>query len=550
MQASRWLWAGLLLIGVADVRSADPQPVAHWPLQSDARDHSGNNRDLEAIDVVFSRHDGDATPSAEFNGRTSVLKLKSANAPPLHSGEFTISARVYIPEVIDDVPGDIISQYDPDSRRGFHLSIINAAGVTSSQSNLRTLHFGIDNGQADAQWTDHGRLGDAVLIFGMAVHDGQLFAGTCEAGVEQSGRVFRFDGEAWHDCGSPHPANSVSALAVYRGELYVAATQYRLRGSALADSENVHPGGTIYRYVADGEWENCGTLPEVQAVSGLVVFKDRLYAGSLYAPAGFFRYEGGDDWTSCGTPDGKRVEALCVHDGALYATGYDEGAVYRYDGENWEHLGQVGEASQTYGFAVHRGELYVSEWPNARVYKHGGGKEWIFAGRLGEELETMPLMVYNGKMYGGTLPLGEVYRYDGGEDWTHIARLDHTPDVKYRRVWSMAIYDGRLFAGTLPSGRVHSIEFGRNATLDRPLEPGWRHVVAVRESDRLRLYVDGELVASSREFDAADYDLTVDAPLTVGFGANDHLSGRLRDVAIYDKALSPEQVRALGGGDN
>ena len=37
-------------------------------------------------------------------------------------------------------------------------------------------------------------------------------------------------------------------------------------------------------------------------------------------------------------------------------------------------------------FAVHGGELYVSEWPNARVYRLDGD-DWVFSGRLGEELE-------------------------------------------------------------------------------------------------------------------------------------------------------------------
>ena len=120
----------------------------------------------------------------------------------------------------------------------------------------------------------------------------------------------------------------------------------------------------------------------------------------------------------------------------------------------------------------------------------------------------MPLLVYNGKMYGGTLPLAEVYRFDGGQTWTRIEQLDRTPDVRYRRAWSMAVYKGRLFVGTLPSGRVLSIEAGKNATYDRELSAGWHHIAAVRDSDRLRLYVDGEQVAESAAFDSAQYDLT------------------------------------------
>jgi hypothetical protein len=257
----------LLLAGARSLCAAEPEPIADWPLTSDARDQSGNGYHLSVEDVEFSTAEGDDQPSAVFNGRTSRLSLEAERAPQFGDREFSITARVWIDSVLDDVPGDIISRFDPNGRRGFQLSIVNAAGVTSSQSNWRTLHFGIDSGTDPPEWTDHGRLGEAVLIFGMAVHDGQLFAGTCEAGVEQSGRVFRYDGGAWHDCGSPHRANAVSSLAVYQNELYVAASKYRLRGSALTESENPHVGGAIYKYVADGNWEHCVQKPVVCGIA-------------------------------------------------------------------------------------------------------------------------------------------------------------------------------------------------------------------------------------------------------------------------------------------
>ena len=379
----------------------------------------------------------------------------------------------------------------------------------------------------------------------MAVYKDQLFAGTCVPGEDEAGRVFRFDGANWVDCGAPDKCNSVSSLAVFDGNLYVGVSKYRLRGSSLSESENPHLGGKVYRYVDDGKWEHCGTLPDVEAINGMVVFRDKLYASSMYAPAGFFRYEGGTNWTSCGTPDDKRVEALGVYNGHIYATGYDQGAVYRYDGQQWSHMGLIEEATQTYGFAVHRGELYVSEWPNAKVYRFGGPNNWIFAGRAGEENETMPLAVYNGKMYVGTLPTGEVYRYDGGTDWSKFARLDFTPDVRYRRVWSMAVFQGRLFAGTLPSGRVHSIEVGKNVTHDTALKPGWRHIVAVKGKERLKLYVDGKLAATSTSFNPKDYNLTNTHPLEIGFGPHDYFNGSMSDLRIYRRALSDSEISKL-----
>lgn len=548
-----WLTAGLggstagTLAGT--LAGAEPSGlIGHWKLAGDTRDASprGNHGIDRGVDLAALGRDGKAGSAGGFDGRSSRIEVASNASLQLGSNEFSIAMWVNTAETLDDVLGDLISKYDPVSRRGFNFSIQNNAGVTSSQANHRHLHFGIDNGSPPGQWTDHGRLGEAVLIYGMAVYDGQLFAGTCEAGEMQAGRVFRFDGRQWNDCGSPDKCNAVSSLAVYRGRLYVGVSKYRLAGSSLTESENPNLGGRVYRYDGDHRWVPCGVLPDTEAINGMVVYRGSLYAGSMYAPAGFFRYEGGTKWTSCGTPDGKRVESLTVYNGCLYATGYDEGAVYQYDGHRWQRAGTLAGANQTYGFATHNGQLYVSEWPNAKVFRWDAGRQWLEAGRLGEEKETMPLMVYNGKMYAGTLPSAEVYRYDDPR-WTKVARLDFTPDVRYRRTWTMAVFQGRLFAGTLPSGRVHSVEIGRNVTYDHALPAGWVHLAAVRDSNRLRLHVNGKLVATSAEFQAGNYNIANDHPLQIGFGSHDYLNGKLGDVRLYDRALAAGEIEQLAG---
>jgi hypothetical protein len=155
------------------------------------------------------------------------------------------------------------------------------------------------------------------------------------------------------------------------------------------------------------------------------------------------------------------------------------------------------------------------------------------------------MAVYNGKLYAGTLPLAEVYRYDGDDQWTLVGRLDFTPDVTYHRTWTMAVCGGKLYAGTLPSGHVLSMEAGKSATHDYPLEPGWRHVAAIRAADRLKLYVDGELVAQSTQFSATDYDISNDRPLKIGFGAHDYFNGAIAAVRIYNRALSGDEITAL-----
>ena len=266
----------------------------------------------------------------------------------------------------------------------------------------------------------------------------------------------------------------------------------------------------------------------------------------MYRPSGFFRYDGRTEWVAGPIPkEGNRIEGMCVFNGHIYSTTFDGCGIFRYDGTGWSSLGQLEPTGQTYSFEVMAGQLYVGSWPNGRVYRHGGGSRWTSAGRLGNEKEVMGMTVYNGKLYAGTLPLATIFRYEGGTTWTDVGRLDFTPDVRYRRAHSVAVYKGRLYAGTLPSGHVHSIEAGKNATYDYQLAPGWRHLAAVRDGNRLKLYLDAELVATSSQFDPAEYDLSNDEPFKVGFGTHDYFNGLMSDLRIYNRVLGADEIFTL-----
>ncbi len=525
-------------------------PIAHWPLHGDARDHSGHGhhgtvlpRGRE-VDFDASGPSGGERTAARFDGRDGHIEVNDTARLNLGATDFSISVWAYTDATLDDVIGDIVSKYDPVTRRGFVLGVKSHAGMTSSQSNDRHLHFGIDNARIDAGWRDCGRPGKSILPFSMVVYRDKLYVGTCEPGKEEAGHVYRYaGGEQWVDCGSPLPANAVTCLAVHLGQLYAAVSRYRTGGSALADSPNLTPGGRVYRYAGGARWIDCGKLGDAEALNGMVVYRGRLYVSAMYSP-GLFRYEGGTSWKSCGSPNGRRVESLAVYNGHIYATGYDEAGIYRYDGKRWEVVGKLAGETQTYAFAVYRGSLHVSTWPGASVYRFVRPNEWENLGRLGDEREVMGLAVYNGKLYAGTLPLAHVYRYDGVRKWTSTGRLDLTPDVRYRRVWNMAVYRGRLYAGVLPSGRVLSLEAGKSASSGYALAPGWRHIVAIRRHNRLELWVDGARAATSPPFVAEEYDLSNDAPLQIGYGTHDYFNGRVSDVRLYGRALTKEEVIA------
>lgn len=526
--------------------------VAHWPLSGDGKDVSGSDRHLTATALRFEPEPlfGAGRSVAVFDGRANFGVLPADRVPAWGAGEFSISTWMQVPKVLDDVPGDLLSQYGASQHKGLQLSLKSHTGVTFSPSNHRHLAFGIDADRSSG-WVDCGRPGKALLAFALVVHEGALYAGTCEPGKDESGHVYRYaGGQKWVDCGAPDRCNAVTALGEFDGRLYAGVGKYRVAGSALAESENLHLGGTVYRYDGGTKWTACGKLAESEAVGGLVVFKGRLYGSSLYKPAGFFRYDGGQSWTECGVPEvgekkGHRVEALGVFDGFLYATSYDAGRVFRFDGSTWTDCGALGDNTQTYSFAPYRGALHVGTWPSGRVYRMRGLNDWVDAGRLGEELEVMGMLVHNGRLIAGTLPLAEVYEYREGTAWHRLAQLDTTPDVKYRRAWTMAEHQGQLFVSTLPSGKVFAYEAGRSVEWGREFPDGWRHVAAVKRNERLALFLDGRPVAESAPFANESFDLTSSEPLYLGRGMTDFFRGRMSDVRLYNRALSATEVARL-----
>lgn len=535
---------------------SDDGLIAHWPLAEDGQDISGHGLHATSHKVDFSATGRNGSPktAAAFNGEGALLEIPANERLRLGTKDFTVSLWVHADSEFDDVPGDLISQYDPATHRGFHLGLKTNAGITFSQANTRQLQFGIDQDKADASWQDCGSPGNSLLAFAMCEFEGQLYAGTCEPGRDDAGHVYRYDGnEKWIDCGAPDRSNSVTSLAVFEGQLYAGTGKYRVAGSSLPESENTTLGGHIFRYDGESRWIDCGRLAKSDAVGGIVVYRNRLYASSLYRPAGFFRYEGGTTWKDCGIPQRPddlpgdtthmRVAAMGVYNGWLYATSYDGGRVFRFDGESWFDCGQLAENTQSYAFAILQGRLYVGTWPTGRVYRFEKPHEWTDVGRLGEELEVMGMLVHNGRLIAGTLPLAEVYEFDNKSSWKKLTRLDHTPDVRFRRAWTMAEHDGRLFCSTLPSGKIYSWRAGRVAMAGKAFPPGWHHVAAVRSGNSIKLFVDGMPAATQSGFNAAEYDLTHDQPLRIGFGPNDYFKGKLSDVKLYGRALSDSEIQ-------
>ena len=190
--------------------------VAHWPFLEDCEDRRGARTVNHGVRLTGEGPAGRA--AARFDGAGAHLEV--AGVPAFGAGDFSLAAWVHT-ERDTDLVGDILGNYDPRTRRGFHLSVVTNAGVTSTaQPNTRNLHFGTDDGGATPAWTDCGRPGNAVLISALKVFNSRLYAGTMETGSGEVGRLWRYEGgQEWRDLGNPAGCNAVQTIAEFDGAL-------------------------------------------------------------------------------------------------------------------------------------------------------------------------------------------------------------------------------------------------------------------------------------------------------------------------------------------
>jgi hypothetical protein len=554
--------------------------VGYWKLQGDCRDYSGHgnhgvNHGVNLVDGVF---DG--------VGAYVEVPHKENDSLRLGTGDFSVSVWVHTEKQLDDVVGDVLDMYDPDLRRGITLSINSTAGGFQSQGTDRYVYFGIDNAK-QSDWEDCGRPSEAsnYVSESMTVYQGKLYAATTGGKNEDDWcHVYRYDGgQKWFDCGrvGDRKTQGVGPLIVHRGNLY--ATTWTVDWTRVV--EGGYDPGRVYRYLGGTAWEDCGEPSDNRTLNCIASYGGKLYVGGGPESWGVFTQSKSGE-TSGWQPsnvfpkDGPRrcfPHSMMVFNGKLF-TCYP--FVFSFDGQKWTYAGipivDRRDFLQLYCFAAHQGKLCVGSWPEGKVAFYQGGEEWQEIGRVGEDgTEVNGLVVYNGKLYGGSLPRAEVCRYDGGKKWTSLKRF-YSPEGwtpapprnknnsptreevnEWARLTSLTIYGGRLFASTGSCtssvddapidvrGKVFSMEAGKCLSSDYDLGPGWKHLAAVREAGILKLYVDGKLVAKSTPFEQAEYDVSTDRPLRIGFGQIDYFNGKISEVRIYNRALNEGEISAL-----
>lgn len=555
-------------------RADVPGLVGHWTLQGDCQDHSGrgNHGVNRGVDLAH----------ATFDGNGAHIEVPSSDSLRFGADGFSLSAWIHTDAALDDAIGDVLECYDPKLRRGITLSVNSSASGYLSQCADRHVYFGIDNARF-GEWEDCGRphATSAYVSNSMIVFRGHLYAATMEGRTENDWRrVYRYEGgRQWRDCGRVGDGRTtgVGPLFIHDGELHAATSTYdwtRVRSGGF-------DAGRIYRYRGGTEWENLGEPSENRTLNCAASYQGHIYAGG--GPQRWGMYIRNDDgtWSPSQlfpmTGDRKCFpHASSRFDGKLFV-GFP--SVYAFDGRSWTYAGvpiAPEETLQTHSFTVFQGHLTAGTWPLAKVARYQGEERWEELGRVGADgTEVNSLVVYNGKLYGGSIPRAEVCRYDGEPEWTSLRRFYSPPNWtpvpprenggeptreelnEWTRVTSLTTYRGRLFAsiGNCTSsvqdspadvrGTVHSVEAGKCVSFDDELAPGWRHIAAVRESDGLSLYIDGDLVAKSTPFEPSDYNLSTDQPLRIGMGQVDSFHGKIRDVRAYNRPLHLNEVREL-----
>jgi hypothetical protein len=552
--------------------------VAHYPLHGDCRDHSGHHNHGTNHGVQFSGEN-----AARFNGRDAYIEV--ANNPALHfgAGDFTLAAWIHTANDLDDVIGDVLDMYDPVARRGITLTINSGSGGYTGPGNDRHVYFGIDNAQS-GEWQDCGRPNPAskYVANSLTVYRGKLYAAT-SGGRDRSDwvHVYRYEGnQEWTDCGRVGDRNTtgVGPLIVHNDQLYAVTSTYDW--TRVFDEELAYEPGRVYRYDGDDNWVDCGQPSNNRTLNTAVSYRGQLYVGGGPDTWGVFVESADNTWQAAKVflkEGGRRCfpHAMTRYHGQL-VVGYP--VVYFFDGEEWMFAGapvnrEVETLLQTHSLVTYQGRLLAGTWPDGLVAEYAGDEEWRPRGRVGEDgTEVMDLLVYNGQLYGCSIPRAEVCRYEGNGRWTSLRRFysppgwtpadprDVTPEglKQWMRVTSMTIYDGKLFASTgnctssaLDSpeidtiGKVFCFDAGRVASDDNDLGAGWQHIAAIRQGGVLKVYTNGKVAAMSAPFNPADYDVTTNRPLRIGFGQVDYFSGQMADVRIYNRALSDGEVGAI-----
>jgi photosystem II stability/assembly factor-like uncharacterized protein len=273
--------------------------------------------------------------------------------------------------------------------------------------------------------TDHGEtwkynaLG-SCNVTAFAENDSFLFAGVTE--INASSGLYRStdNGETWEWL---YAGSGIKFGGVY--SIYT-------KGDTVFIGSN---SKGIYRSLDNGvTWDS--TIVGCQdngLIAGFVSDGTALYAAT--SDDVFKSTDWGETWEACGA--GRSIDAISIHDGTLYAFGYD---MYSStdDGESWTTTEYPDEVIDVFGATFVDDDLFVGT--RSAVFRYAGdGDSWT---KILKDSMVQTLTVDKGTLFAGTRN-GVFTSTDKGETWS-----ESSTGIMGLTVSSLLKLDGKLFAST------------------------------------------------------------------------------------------------------
>lgn len=108
---------------------------------------------------------------------------------------------------------------------------------------------------------------------------------------------------------------------------------------------------------------------------------------------------------------------------------------------------------------------------------------------------------------------------------------------------SLAVYNGKLYGGTGPNANLLEWKTGVATSYHFNINPGRQNIIAIKDDNVLKLYLNGELINTSDTFDKNDYDLDNIINTIIGFGQQDYFNGKIEYIFIYDRDIKNNEIK-------
>jgi len=451
------------------------------------------------------------------------------------------------------------------------------------------IKFTLDSDTAET-WSEVGTGAGLSTVYALTVYNGELYVGgsfTNPPFDADADRIAKWDGANWSEVGTGAGLNgTVYTMTVYNGELYVGGAFYN------------PPFDTDADYIAKwngANWSEVGSGAGLNnSVYALAVYNDELYIGGFFydppfdTDADYIAKWNGTSWSEVGTGAGLDlfVYTMTVYNGELYVGGlfsnppFDTDADYiaKWNGTSWSEVGTgAGLSAGVLSLAVYNGELYVGgDFTNPpfdadadRIAKWNG-TNWSEVGTgAGLSGQVRSFLVYNGELYVGGAFTNPPFDTDAdyiakwnGTSWSEVG----TGAGLSGSVYALTVYNSELYVGgafTNPpfdadADRIAKFSSGDDLELDSTTlgwtNNTWYHISGTYDGVTARLYINGQeenSVNSSIAINNSSQNVYIGkshGSRSTSFGSGtgeETVNGRLDETRIYNRALSPDEVRKL-----